>query len=323
MLQSIPIRHAVIIAVTIIAISLGSVLHAQSLDSKTESARTKLAHVADQLYAKRLKAFDSQHAEFENYRTMVESLARLNEDLAKHKAREPSKPEFTSRQWKAVVGDYSRIGTIEDTSSEVVVIREETGTKIRVQIKALCASDRIYIGKSKGKLDEYRTALTNWNEAGESIQNAVEKIRLEIPENVSEEPAKPNREAILKELLSRPGILERPLARILKVELMPYTPPGRDEEIQTVIATWENIGIFPIRVLKATISTFDEGGIEIESFPYILYAAFSEDFGVRPGETYTDPIDEGHLLTNELVPGNSKAASVKLTRIEVREQSGL
>lgn len=89
-------------------------------------------------------------------------------------------------------------------------------------------------------------------------------------------------------------------------------------EIQEVLTTWKNTGSTTIRGLNARISTFDESGRTIDSFTYWIYAAESGQSGVTPGSTCSETAGDGHLLTDEAIPGSPKAVSVRVRVISVR-----
>lgn len=126
------------------------------------------------------------------------------------------------------------------------------------------------------------------------------------PSEVSPIPARPDSIPITPQ---QQGSVE-----IVRVRAVPYVT-AQGAQAQMVLVDWKNTGSTTIREVFADITAYDAGGNKLDSGAqdYCIYAVFSSDPGISPGETYTEPEDEGYVLVNAPdITGFSAAAKVEV-----------
>lgn len=108
---------------------------------------------------------------------------------------------------------------------------------------------------------------------------------------------------------------ERVAVELVQARLEPFRTAAGDDT-QIVGVDWKNTGNRPVRAVHANIKAFDAQGRELYSAPnYTIYAVFNDRPGVAPGETYTKPKGEGHVLP-PLLPRPATRVTVEITKAE-------
>lgn len=103
--------------------------------------------------------------------------------------------------------------------------------------------------------------------------------------------------------------------RIDNVRLIPWQSPTTGLNLQMVLVDWTNLAGREVTALTATITIFDTRGREIERIEdYHIFAAEDYEGPVRPGQSFIEPVGDGHVLYPNLY-GKAERAQVQIERV--------
>lgn len=104
-------------------------------------------------------------------------------------------------------------------------------------------------------------------------------------------------------------------AEVVSARIVPSTN-AQGRPIYMVLVDWKNTGNTPIRSVHADISILDPQGkkLDVSAKDYTIYVVSSDNPGIAPGETYTEPNDKGYALESGM-GGTAASADINITRV--------
>lgn len=127
-------------------------------------------------------------------------LARIEQEIATLTKEKPTPPEFESREWATIVGNYKTDAVLVDTDNMTATLRMADGKPVTVPKDTLNAESRIYIENAFTQLSDYKiqfAARTVQSSALDTKRSAEEQ---KIASANEPEPQPPSRDAIAAEV---------------------------------------------------------------------------------------------------------------------------